>query len=532
MDSRHHKWDWDEAMRRVGVARDGRFNAGSASFPRRSSLIWVRVDGSLQTWSGTDLLEQSLKLAAALRALGVRPGDRVAGLLGRRPESLTIASATWRLGALFVPLFSGFGSEAVRVRLEDAGVGVLVTDAANVDNAIAGATENVRVLSLDPDPPEGVTDLEGILRGATSVPETRMCDAHDPATIMYTSGTTGKPKGCVIAHLGLITMWPFVTYCLGLHDDGALFSTADTGWSFGLYTTGFAPLTLGFSRVMVEGGFDPVVWWKALQETGAQHLATAPTGLRQLAIAGIDAIGMRPDRLEGITTAGEPLTGEVSEWFERNLSVPVQDSYGLSETGMVLGNLRPEGAPPAADGSMGSALPGFEVSLIAEDGTLLLIGSKESGRIAIRDNGFLLGQGYWGRQSLWEGRVQDGWWVTEDLATRDSDGRFWYVGRNDDMIVTAGYNVGPSDVEGAIVRHRQINDAAVVGEPDDRKGHVVVAHIVASDQEQDDDRLLQEVRALVGSAIGWHAAPRRLVRHDALPRTESGKLRRSDLRPE
>ena len=526
---RAREWSWEAAAARAGTTRDGMFNAGAVHLGGADALLWWRGPGRLERWSGTDLERLAGRLATGLRLLGIGPGDRVAGLLGRCPDSLALPLAVWRLGAVYVPLFTGFGADGLRVRLADSGTRVLVTDPANADAVTAVAGElNIVTASVAETP--GLPDLSTLSeRGAAQA--AHVTHGNDIATIMYTSGTTGRPTGCTIPHRALYNLWPFVEHCLALDPRrDVLFSTADTGWSFGLYTTGLSPMSLGIPRVLVEPGFSAAGWWSAMRETRATHLATAPTGLRQLAAAGVEAIGT-PPALREATTAGEPLGPDVIDWFDAHLGMAVRDAYGLTELGMVIANQRGPGTLPPRAGSMGTPLPGFEAALFSPDLTLLETGSEATGRLAMRDNGNLLGSGYWGRQDEWDARIVDGWWLTEDLVRRDGEGRFWYVGRADDVIVTAGYNVGPFDVESALLDHPSVADAAVVGEADARKGQVVAAHVVLTDpRPQDEQALLDELRRWVGERVGWHAAPKRLHRHDVLPRTESGKVRRRDLR--
>ncbi|HEX8102878.1 MAG TPA: AMP-binding protein [Solirubrobacteraceae bacterium] len=521
-------WDWDAVARDAGVDRDGRFNAGAARIDHPRALVWWRGPGRIEPWSGADLGRRAEVLAAGLRSAGVQPGDRVAGVLARTPDSLALPLAVWRLGAIFVPLFTGFGAEALAVRLEDSGTAVLVTDPANAADVARALPDGVRLVTVTE--VAGCESLPKLAERAPARPGVAATAGSDPATIMYTSGTTGRPKGCVIPHRALFNLRPFIDACLALDARrDVLFSTADTGWSFGLYTTGLSPMSAGISRVMLEPGFDAATWWTAMRETGGTHLATAPTGLRQLAAAGTGGLG-GPVPVAGATSAGEPLGPDVIGWFERHLGFRVHDAYGLTELGMVIANQRGPRAPEPRPGSMGTPLPGFEAALFDLDGGFLGQEGEARGRLAIRDNGNLLGMGYWGRQAEWDAKLADGWWCTEDLVERDADGRYWYVGRMDDVIVSAGYNVGPFDVESALVEHPAVLDAAAVGEPDERKGQVVAAHVVLADPGTDQAALLEALRTWVGERVGWHAAPRRLHVHDALPRTESGKVKRKDLR--
>lgn len=343
---------------------------------------------------------------------------------------------------------------------------------------------------------------------------------------MYTSGTSGRPKGCVIPHRAVVNLAPFVERCLGLTSQDLLFSTADAGWSFGLYTTGFAPMALGYSRLLYEGGFDPCAWWTAIAELSVTHLASAPTGFRQLALAGAEAREGPSASLRALTAAGEPLDAEALRWFEESVGLTVHDCYGLTELGMVVANGRgPDARAPVA-GSMGWPVSGFDVRVIDADGRPAPPG--ETGRLAVRDEGWFLSSTYWGRDEEWQERLEDRWWMTEDRVRTDVDGRFWYVGRSDDVIVTAGYNVGPVEIEGVLMEHPAVVEAACVGAPDSRKGEVVAAHLVLATDHR--PQLDSELRQLVGERVGWHAAPRSFHACTELPKTESDKPRRGALR--
>ena len=275
-------------------------------------------------------------------------------MLGRRPESFALPLAVWHLGGIYVPLFAGFGSEAVAVRVQDSGADVLVVDAENAPAAIRAREQldEVRLIGLD-EGTEGVdARFDELLARGPAAPPLAATQAEETATIMYTSGTSGKPKGCMIPHYGSVTLWPFVEHGLGLGSGDTLFSTADAGWSFGLYTTGFSPMSCGVTRVLYEGGFDAAHWWTVLAETGAPNFASAPTGYRQMAVEGLSAMPPDPPELTRATSCGEPLTREVVEWFREQLGVVIHDSYGATEVGIVLADLRTQ--PEARPGARGA----------------------------------------------------------------------------------------------------------------------------------------------------------------------------------
>ncbi len=513
-------WSWEDAARRGGVSADGTYNASGIALPEQRAIIWCRTDGSVIELSGAQVRTQVMQLAARLAELGVGQGDRVAGMFSKRPESLTAALAVWYLGAVYVPLFSGFSGDGLRVRMDDSQPGVMITDSVS-EHLLDDIQDDF------PDLARIVVDSDGPIFGDidTSLGEFAPAPTKvdDLATIMYTSGTTGKPKGCLMPHDIIIGLSSYLTHALALQPGEVLFSGADAGWSFGLFTTGLAPLSAGNPRVIYEGPFKAAEWWAVMERSGAHHLAAAPTAYRQLASGGADAI---PASFTAASSAGEPLDAPTAQWFQDNADVTIYDCYGLSEIGMVVGNLRTPGAPPPIPGSMGIALPGYDVEILDE--SMNPVGGVGAGRLAVKDNGHLISRGYWNRMPEWEARFHDGWFVTEDLVRRDEDGRYWYESRADDVIVASGMNVGPSEVETALMAHPLIADAGVVGVPDPVKGTIVTAHVVLNGEEPAD--LHGILRAWVGERVGRHATARKVVVWDALPRTASGKLQRVNLR--
>lgn len=513
------EWDWAAARESIGIAADGRFNLAGIAMNERRAIVWCRTDGSMVELSAAQVRAQIHQLAQGLTELGIQPGDRVAGILGKRPESFTAAMAAWYLGAVYVPLFSGFRGEGLQVRLEDSEAKVIVTDRENGEllDEVRRYLPEVQFIVVN-DAAEMFGDLDK--RVDFQPAQTQLGDL---ATIMYTSGTTGKPKGCMLPHRVALSLLPYTVHHLDMDPDETIFSSADAGWAFGLFTTGICTMALGHPRVIYEGPYDAKRWWGVLEQSNAMHFAAAPTAFRQLAAAGADLI---PGVFEKASSAGEPLDAATAQWFRTNADVTIYDSYGLSEVGMVVGNLRTRPDLDPLPGSMGFALPGWEVEL--RDADNQPVEGEGVGRLAIRDNGVFLAAGYWGRMPEWEARFRDGWFITEDLVRRDADGRLWFESRTDDVIVASGMNVGPSEVESALLEHPLVDDAGCVGLPDPVKGAIVTAHVVLNGPPPED--LQQLLRAWVSERIGRHAAPRQVLVWNELPRTASGKLRRIDLR--
>ena len=531
------RFSWDEVLGRFDWNARERLNISHEACGRwagqrgRVAMIVEAVDGGVRTLTYHELDRLANRFANALVRLGVRRGDRVAAVLPRTTEAFVTALAVWKAGAVYVPVFAGFGSDAVRYRLEDSAPKVLVTDGPHRALVEQSLSIDVPVITVT-----GARG-SGLVRGDYSFwAETEQSGPSfstvetaptEPAALVYTSGTTGPPKGCVLPHAGLISLVPFVEHVMALREDDLLWSTADPSWSFGLLSTGMVPMALGHPRLVFEGDFDPARWWEVAERHQVTHLTAAPTAYRLLAASRDRDLAGRDLALRAATSAGEPLNPEPMQWFADRLGVPVVDAYGLTEVGFALGNLRSVGHP-VKSGSVGFAMPGFDVRLLREDGTEVGVG--EAGTIAVRGHEWFLGSGYWGKDEAWAERWEDGWFVTGDAAYRDEDGYHWFVGRADDVIVTSGYNVGPFEVESALLLHPAVAEAAVVGKPDERRGSSVKAFVVLGPDASPSDAVRTQLQALVVEKVGRHASPREVEFLDELPRTTSGKLQRAELR--
>lgn len=520
--------DWDPA-RRLNLAHEAcdRWAADRG----RVALVWAGVRGECRTLTYFELARLSTRLANALGRLGLRRGDRVAALMPRVPETFLASLAAWKLGAVFVPLFSGFGPDAIRHRLTSSGTRAVFTEARYRDLVARGLHQDVPVLvaagegdaGLRPGDRDFWAEVEAA-DPAFSLVETR---AEEPCTLMFTSGTTGPPKGCVIPHGALVGLIPFAQHVLALGRSDLLWATADAGWSFGLFTTGTVPMALGFPRLVYEGDFNAEAWWQVAERHQVTHLTAAPTAYRSLVAAGEQALAGRRLAVTHATSAGEPLNPEPIRWLAEHAGFEVHDAYGLTEVGMVIGNPRtvPHRLKP---GSMGFPLPGYDVVLVDEEGREVPVG--EPGVIAVRRHPWFLSTGYWNQPAEWGERWRDEWFLTRDSAWRDADGHFWFVGRTDDVIVSAGMNVGPFEVESVLVAHPAVVEAAVVGKPDPRRGQVIKAYVVLRAGEIGSPALVEALQAWVRGRVGKHAWPREVEFVPALPRTESGKIQRALLR--
>jgi acetyl-CoA synthetase len=501
----------------------------------RLAMIIRHPDGSREDWTFAAMSEASSRLANALQEAGLKRGDRFAALLDQGVEAFICALAAWRAGMVYMPMFVGFGADALAERLNGGQPAAVV-----VDHRYRGVLEKARAKLTSAPAVYTVTGHQGrgLIVGDRSLwaEIERHSAVHgmaqtahsDPATLIYTSGTTGAPKGCLQPHGMLVTLIPFVRHTFALEPHDMFFTGAGPGWAYGLYTTGLAVMAQGMPRVVYTGGFDPSAWLRIMEEERVTYMAAAPSAYRQLVSAAIRR-GV-PSSLRGATSAGEPLDAPLVEaWRElaRQSSreiTDIQDGYGQSEAAMVLANLAfPDG--PVVPGALASALPGFDVGLVDEDG----IEQPEQGIIAIRNPRYLGSVGYRDAQEKWDSRWRGEWFLTGDVARRDDEGRFWFVGRDDDLIVTSGYNVGPTEVENIVLAQLGVVEAAVVAAPDKDRGAVVRAVVVA-DGTVPKGELADCIQAAVKERLGRHAYPRIIDFVDEMPRTETGKVRRNVLR--
>lgn len=495
----------------------------------RIAIVVRHPDGSSERWTFADLAHASSRMATALTAAGLKPGDRFAALLGQQIEAFICALAAWRAGLIYMPMFVGFGPDAVAERLRSG-----QPEAVVVDHRYREVLEKSRAL-LDHDPKiYTVTGAagRGLLAGDRSLwaeidrhpasAGTTVTAPGDPATLMYTSGTTGAPKGCIQPHSIVLTLQPFVRHAFALLPSDLLFTGANPGWSYGLHVTGSAVMALGHPAVVYTGDFDAGAWLRVITEERVSYAAGAPTAFRRV-VQAASRSGF-PTTLRGASCGGEPLDAPLAEAWHALAGSEIQDGYGQSECAMVLANLAhdPRAARP---GALSSVVPGFDVGLVDDEGNE----QQEQGIIALRNPRYQASIGYWNEPGLWDARRRGEWFLTGDLARRDEQGSWRFIGRDDDLIVTSGYNVGPTEVESIIIAHPGVREAAVVAAPDPARGNVVRAVIVANGTAPP-DRIAADVREAVKQRLGRHASPKVVDFVDVLPRTETGKIRRNVLR--
>ncbi|WP_214371006.1 AMP-binding protein [Pseudonocardia sp. H11422] len=500
----------------------------------RLALIVRHADGSSERWTYRELDRAAAQAARMFAGAGLRPGDRVAGLLSRQVESWIVALAAWRSGLVYVPLFCGFGTDALAYRLRSSRAALVVVDhrwREGLGDALTALDDELAVVTVTGERGRGLVrgdhsfwaELDRTGADGPVAPTV----AGDPATLLFTSGTTGEPKSCVMPHSALLSVIPFARNSLGVGPRDLLYTAADPGWAYGLYSTGAAPMALGVPRVLYSGDFDPAAWWAVLREEGVNCLAAAPSAYRKL-FGPLTRQGAVPE-LTAAAAAGEPLDADVAGRWAGGGAPPIRDGYGLSEVGMVLADLTTAAGGDAPEpGTLGGPVPGFTVRLVDAECRPVAVG--ESGLIAVERPRYQLSTGYENRPEAWAARWQDDLFVTEDRAVVRPDGRWRFLGREDDMIVTSGYNVSPVEVERVLGDHPGVAEAAAVAAPGSNGGSVVRAVLVRADTAVPVAELERQLRVEVTRRVGAHASPRVFDYVDALPRNEVGKLLRVALR--
>ncbi|MER5671895.1 AMP-binding protein [Pseudonocardia alni] len=490
----------------------------------------VGTDGAATVLTHGELRERSARVAGLLREQGVGPGDRVATLMGKSADLVSVLLGVWRAGAVYVPLFTAFASAAVGSRLQGAAATVVVADADQLAKVPDGPWSVLVSADDGADVPAGATWLTAACSTATPFASTVPVGADGALVHMFTSGTTGTPKGVVHPVRYLAGWQSYLEFALGVRPDSVFWCGADPGWAYGLYTAVAAPLLAGTPSILHRAGFDAALVWETLAALRVTDYAAAPTVFRALRnSAATPPPGLALARL---SSAGEPLTAEVNEWSRAALGVEVHDHYGQTELGMTVGfPHHPDLAVPVRDKSMGVALPGWTVTVLDADLAPAADGAPGQLAVDVAGSPLMTFTGYAGGRGTADRFTPDGGhYLTGDVATREADGVLRFSSRDDDVIIMAGYRIGPYDVESVLVQHDAVAECAVVAAPDPVRGEVIEAFIVLRDGSGGGPGLESELQQLVRDRYAAHAYPRTVHVVDALPKTPSGKIQRAELR--
>jgi acetyl-CoA synthetase len=501
------------------------------------AIRWLAKDGHREDITYVELRTRTDRFANVLAGLGVGAGDRVFLLLGRRPELYVAALGTLKHRAVVSPLFSAFGPEPIQQRLSLGSGRVLVTSRRLYERRVAPIRETLpdlqHVLLIDggDDPPDGTRDLETLLDDAASTYTIAPTSEEDLALLHFTSGTTGKPKGAMHVHGAVVTHHTSGAYVLDLHPEDVFWCTADPGWVTGTSYGIIAPLTHGVTMVVDEAEFDAERWYRILEEERVTVWYTAPTAIRMLMRAGTAPLVDRDlSGLRFIASVGEPLNPEAVLWGLHTLGRPIHDNWWQTETGgIMVANYASMDIRP---GSMGRPLPGIEAAVVRRtDGEVDVINELDvEGELALRAGWPSMFRGYLDDEERYRACFADGWYLSGDLVRRDADGYFWFLGRGDDVIKSAGHLIGPFEVESALVEHPAVVEAGVIGKPDPLAGDIVKAFVALYPTYEPTEELRRELMAHARKRLGAAVAPREIAFTSDLPKTKSGKIMRRLLR--
>ena len=533
-------WDsvWDELDRPGGLVNkayecvDRHANGARAN---KDAIIWQSADGAIERYTYAQLKAQSNKVANALRAVGVTKGERVFILSDRIPELYFTVFGALKLGAIVAPLFSAFGPEPIRERVARAEGSTIVTtpkllSKVNEIRAQLPSLQRVIVIAHREGKPVASEDIaySSIVDPASDEFEIERTGAEDWSIMHFTSGTTGLPKGAAHVHNAIVSHYATGKYVLDFHEDDIYWCTADPGWVTGTSYGIFAPFSNGVTSVIDEGGFGARRWYETIARHKVTVWYTAPTAIRLLMKAGA-AVAREHDltSLRYVMSVGEPLNPEGVVWGQEAFGLPIHDNWWQTETGAIMVANYP--TMPIRPGSMGRPFPGVEVTVIDDEGHEITEPMIE-GQLVCKPGWPSMFRTYWNDEERYDSRFKNGWYYTGDKAKKDADGYIWFVGRDDDVINTAGHLVSPFEVESVLIEHEAVAEAGVIGKPDDVAMEVVKAFVTLNDGYERTDALLRDLNRHARARLGPAVAPREIEIIDILPKTRSGKIMRRLLK--
>ena len=541
-------FSWEAMRRELGGPSAGGVNIAWAAVDRhavgflasKTAFSFLARGKPPRAVSYGELSALSNRFCNVLRGLGVGKGERLFILAGRMPELYVALLGSLKNGIVVSPLFSAFGPEPIATRVNLGDGAVLVTTDVLYERKIAKWRDRMPTLKHVLLVAEegtgtavpGTLDLASLMAQASEHCEPTPTGSEDMALLHFTSGTTGTPKGAVHVHGAVATHWATGRYALDLHANDIFWCTADPGWVTGTSYGIIAPLLHGVTSIVDREEFDAERWYGILQDERVSVWYTAPTAIRMLMKAGVDvAKKYRFRSLRFIASVGEPLNPEAVWWGKEVLGLPIHDNWWQTETGgIMIANT------PAFDikpGSMGRPLPGIEAAIVQrqEDGSLKLIDAPDSeGELALKAGWPSMFRTYLHNELRYRKCFAGEWYLTGDLARRDADGYYWFVGRADDVIKSAGHLIGPFEVESALMEHPAVAEAGVIGKPDPIVGEVVKAFVSLKKGFEESEALRMELLGHARKRLGAAVAPKEIAFLPSLPRTRSGKIMRRLLK--
>jgi acetyl-CoA synthetase len=564
----YDNFDWEEAKKEVTYFEDGTLNTAynaldkhkGTDTEKKTALIFIDAENEEHQYTYGDLIKKTNQFANMLNKLSVHKGDRVFMFLPRIPELYISFLGTLKLGAIAGNLFAAFGREALEDRLKDSKAKVLVTNSELLErvNEVASNLPHLEHVILSDIPEDELSNYklqtthyqlssyQSLLSEASESFDCAHMGEDSPSYMLYTSGTTGKPKGVIHAHGDIVQQHLTSKWILDMHKDDIYWCTADPGWVTGVVYGIIGPWSNGLTQIVHGGRFDADTWYGIIQKYKVNIWYTAPTAIRMLMT--------KPEVLEQydmssiryMSSVGEPLNPEAIVWGQEHLNLPIHDNYWQTETGaIVIANYPCMDIKP---GSMGKPFPGIEAAIIDNEGNELAANTE--GNIALKSIWPSRMKMIWGNKEKFKSyfleakegslkiensensKISPSWYLTGDRGMIDDDGYFWFVGRDDDIIKTAGERVGPFEVESALVAHPAVAEAGVIGKPDELRGSIIKAFIKLNPGHEGSDKLKEEIQKFTKKELAGHAYPREIEFRDKLPKTRSGKIMRRVLKME
>jgi acetyl-CoA synthetase len=541
-DAQRASWSWDDMWAELDTP-NGLINQAHECIDRHAAsdkatklaMIWQSASGDVEEYTYADMKRETDKIANAFRGVGIEKGDRVFFLSDRIPELYFGVFGVLKLGAIAAPLFSAFGPEPIKDRVDRAEGKVIICTPkllAKVDAIRDQLPSLETVIVIDTREETEVADRDvawsAIYPDASEDFTIEQTGAEDWSIMHFTSGTTGLPKGAAHVHNTVVSHYATGKYVLDFHEDDIYWCTADPGWVTGTSYGMFAPWSNGITQVIDEGGFGANRWYETIQKFKVTVWYTAPTAIRLLMKAGADR-ARRYDlsTLRYVMSVGEPLNPEGVVWGQDAFDLPIHDNWWQTETGAIMIANYP--IMPIRPGSMGRPFPGIHAAIIDDAGNEIEEPMAE-GQLAVKPGWPSMFRTYWNDQERYDSRFKNGWYLTGDKAKKDADGFFWFVGRDDDVINTAGHLVSPFEVESALIEHEAVAEAGVIGKPDDIAMEVVKAFVTLNDGFEESPELLRSLNGHCRARLGPAVAPREIQVIDILPKTRSGKIMRRLLK--
>lgn len=532
----YNNFDWKEVEKEFSWYHTGKMNMAHECIDRHVDdgkgdkvALLYKDDGRKESYTFSEMKDYSNKAANVLKdKASVEKGDRVFIFMPRTPELYFAFLGILKIGAIVGPLFEAFMEKAVGDRLENSEAKVIITTNALLPRIPQDKLPNLeKIVVVDENVDNEYIDFNKEMASASNEFATEWLDADDGLILHYTSGSTGQPKGVLHVQNAMLVHYISGKYVLDLKDDDIYWCTADPGWVTGTSYGVFSPWLNGVTNCIAGGRFSPEAWYKMIEEFKVTVWYTAPTALRMLMSAGDDIINKYDlSSLKSILSVGEPLNPEVIKWAYEVFDKRVLDTWWMTETGghMIVNY-------PTMDvklGSMGKPLPGVEASIVDDQGNELP--PNRMGNLALKKGWPSMMHSIWKNPEKYDSYFIGDWYVSGDSAYKDEDGYFWFQGRVDDVIMTAGERVGPFEVESKLVEHEAVAEAGVIGKPDSVRGEIIKAFVALKPGYEPDDDLKEQIRVFVKEGLAAHAAPREIEFKDKLPKTRSGKIMRRVLK--